>query len=51
MKTVKAMLLDIDYLREERSIIRLFFKTSKGKIVLTDPSFEPYFYITVNCDP
>jgi DNA polymerase I len=51
MKTIKAMLLDVDYLREERSIIRLFFKTSDGKIVLTDPSFEPYFYITVNCDP
>ncbi len=51
MKTTKAMLLDIDYLKEERSIIRLFFKTPKGKLVLTDPSFEPYFYITVNCDP
>lgn len=51
MKTTKAMLLDIDYLKEERSIIRLFFKTPKGKLVLTDPSFEPYFYITVNCNP
>lgn len=51
MKTTKAMLLDIDYLKEERSIIRLFFKTSKGKLILTDPSFEPYFYITVNCNP
>ncbi len=51
MKRTKAMLLDADYLREERSIIRLFFKTPEGKLILKDPSFEPYFYVTVNIPP
>jgi len=51
MKKTKALLLDVDYLKGKQSIIRLFFKTPSGKIMLSDPSFEPYFYITVNCAP
>ncbi len=51
VKRELAMLLDVDYLRGERSIIRLFFKTASGKLELKDPSFEPYFYVTVNIDP
>ncbi len=39
------MLLDVDYSMGKKSIIRLFFSTEKKKLILKDPSFEPYFYV------
>ncbi|MEM0359727.1 MAG: DNA-directed DNA polymerase [Candidatus Diapherotrites archaeon] len=47
----KGLLLDTDYLAGEQSIIRLFFSTKNGKLVLKDSSFEPYFYVMVSGNP
>ncbi len=48
VEKARGILLDIDYLMEEKSIIRLFIKTKKKTLVLRDPSFEPYFYLVVS---
>jgi len=51
MARKKGILIDIDYEFGEKSVIRLYFSTGKGKLVLKDPSFEPYFYAVPIGDP
>ena len=44
-RTVKGILLDVDYIdREDSSAIRLFVKTKKGIEIFLDKKFHPYFY-------
>ncbi len=39
-------LLDIDYIiRDEKVVIRLFYKTEKGREIREVKDFEPYFYV------
>jgi len=39
-------LLDIDYItRNEKAVIRLFYKTDKGREIEEVDDFEPYFYV------
>jgi DNA polymerase I len=48
-KRVSGVLLDADYInREEKSVVRLFVKTGKGIEAFEDPSFRPYFFVTVS---
>jgi len=40
-------LLDIDYItRDEKALIRLFYKTDKGREIEEVTDFQPYFYVT-----
>lgn len=50
-KKATGTLLDIDYEYGKKSIIRLFFSTKKGKLIVRDSSFKPYFYVIVKGEP
>jgi len=40
-------LLDIDYtVRDEKAVIRLYYKTDKGREIREIDDFEPHFYVT-----
>ncbi len=40
-------LLDIDYtVRDEKAVIRLYYKTDKGREIREVDDFEPHFYVT-----
>ena len=44
----RGILLDVDYVTERgKSVVRLFLKTPKGRKILKDMNFSPYFYVIV----
>jgi len=48
VEKARGILLDIDYLHGEKSVIRVFVKTGKKILMLKDTAFEPYFYMLVS---
>ncbi|MCX8190461.1 MAG: DNA-directed DNA polymerase [Candidatus Diapherotrites archaeon] len=51
MKKEVALLLDVDYTKEGKSQIVLFFKAKKEKLMLFVPNYLPYLYITNDENP
>ena len=48
-KKAMGILLDVDYVtREGRSVIRFFVREKHGIAAYEDPSFRPYFFVTVS---
>ncbi len=44
-------LLDADYItRDEKAVIRLFYKKKNGREIVEIPDFDPYFYVTADDD-
>lgn len=48
MKKEVAFLLDVDYTKEGKSRIVLFFKTENERLMLFVPDYMPYLYITTD---
>ncbi len=49
MSTDIKTLLDADYItRDEKAVIRLFYKKKNSREISEIPDFEPYFYVTVD---
>lgn len=46
---MKGFLLDIDYeTKDDKAVIKMFFKGEKGSFTAVDDSFKPYFYVLFN---